>query len=109
MTNGIDIHTSSSTAQLCPSYGSLDHNAKIVEFGIDNPNFEAINLDNIRRDEREQGVAVKKQKWYKSLKGMSLTIMSALFFSITTVIVKYVKDVEPEQMAFVRFAGNYHH
>lgn len=49
-----------------------------------------------------------KQKWShvrRLLAGVSLTILSALCFSITTVIVKFVTDIKPSQMALFRYLG----
>ena len=98
------LHASSSTVQLCPGY---DYNENRVILGLDNHGFEAIEL-NKRQNSVANGEAVSNgpQKWYKSLRGLFLTVLSALFFSVTTVIVKYVKDVDPEEMAFFRFLGN---
>lgn len=39
------------------------------------------------------------------IKGILLAVLSALFFSLTTVIVKMVDDVEPSKMALFRFLG----
>lgn len=47
-----------------------------------------------------------KKNVLKTMKGITLAFISALFFSITTVIVKYVSDVHPGEMAFFRFLGN---
>lgn len=41
----------------------------------------------------------------KFLKGICLTILSGLFFSITTLVVKYVKDVSPGTTAGFRYFG----
>ena len=41
----------------------------------------------------------------KFLKGICLTILSGLFFSLTTLVVKYVKDVSPGTTAGFRYFG----
>ena len=82
-------------------------------YGTDNYGFELTdsnnNPDNYESqatpDSSDSSSPEAKQKWYKSLKGLSLTIVSGLFFSSTTVIVKSVKEVDPGQMAFFRFLG----
>lgn len=43
----------------------------------------------------------------KFLKGICLTILSGLFFSITTLVVKYVKDVSPGTTAGFRYFGKF--
>ena len=40
-----------------------------------------------------------------AFKGIFLAFFSSIFFSLTAVIVKYVKDVDAGQMAVARFAG----
>jgi len=40
-----------------------------------------------------------------ALKGILLAFLSSIFFSLTTVIVKYVKEIDAGQMAIYRFAG----
>jgi hypothetical protein len=54
-------------------------------------------------EEIEQTVGNKNR--FRVMKGLALSFISALFFSITTVIVKYVNDVHPGEMAFFRFLG----
>lgn len=39
------------------------------------------------------------------LAGVTLTLISAFFFSVTTVIVKFVTDIKPSQMALFRYLG----
>lgn len=40
-----------------------------------------------------------------AFRGILLAFLSSVFFSLTAVIVKYVKDVDAGQMAVARFAG----
>jgi hypothetical protein len=59
--------------------------------------------DEIGAKEIQQTVGNKDR--FRVMKGLALSFISALFFSITTVIVKYVNDVHPGEMAFFRFLG----
>lgn len=47
----------------------------------------------------------KKDTVIRLLKGISLTILSAFFFSITTLIVKYLQNVNATLMALYRYVG----
>ena len=44
-------------------------------------------------------------KLWSALKGVLLAFLSSVFFSLTTVIVKHVKEIDAGQMAIYRFAG----
>ena len=46
-----------------------------------------------------------RSKVLSALKGVLLAFLSSIFFSLTTVIVKYVKEVDAGQMAVYRFTG----
>lgn len=46
-----------------------------------------------------------RSKILSALKGVLLAFLSSIFFSLTTVIVKYVKEVDAGQMAIYRFTG----
>lgn len=42
---------------------------------------------------------------FNHYKGVVLALASSVFFTLTAVIVKYLKDIHPGEMAFFRFAG----
>jgi hypothetical protein len=63
----------------------------------ENKNSETINIKDAESTPHNSGNRVKM------LTGFILTCVSALFFSLTTVIVKYVEDVDPGEMASIRF------
>lgn len=48
-----------------------------------------------------------RSKVLSALKGVLLAFLSSIFFSLTTVIVKYVKEVDAGQMAVYRFTGEH--
>lgn len=48
---------------------------------------------------------VHRSSIYSALKGVLLAFLSSIFFSLTTVIVKYVTTVDAGQMAIYRFTG----
>ncbi|CAG2174279.1 unnamed protein product, partial [Oppiella nova] len=102
----IGLHESESTRELCPKDDS-DEDIILYENGIQNPIPipEETIYGNHMKSIEENIQIVDTTKWTKALKGICLTIISALFFSITTVIVKYCKDVDPSEMAFFRFLG----
>ncbi|CAG2103094.1 unnamed protein product, partial [Medioppia subpectinata] len=94
------------TRQLCPKEDS-DDEIILYENGVQNCDNIAIPDDKNRPKFVDENVKIvdSSGKVPKAIKGICLTIISALFFSITTVIVKYVKDVDPSEMAFFRFLG----
>lgn len=54
--------------------------------------------------------AIDVNKWdglRRLLSGVALTLLSAFFFSVTTVIVKFVTDIKPSQMALFRYLGKF--
>ncbi|CAG2104793.1 unnamed protein product, partial [Medioppia subpectinata] len=97
------------TRQLCPKEDS-DDEIILYENGVQNslPISDNIAIpDDKNRPKYVDDIKIvdNSGKVPKAIKGICLTIISALFFSITTVIVKYVKDVDPSEMAFFRFLG----
>ncbi|XP_054166947.1 solute carrier family 35 member G1-like [Oppia nitens] len=110
------IHESFSTKELCPNDESDDD--ILYTQGIDNPvtvfddpidgtnkNGNTKCEENNTNNYNNVNIVNQNKHWSQALKGITLTILSALFFSVTTVIVKYVTDVQPAQMAFFRFTG----
>lgn len=47
----------------------------------------------------------RPNKLWSALKGVFLAFLSSIFFSLTAVIVKYVKEIDAGQMAVYRFCG----
>lgn len=93
-------------------------NAKVIQMTYDNKNFPNGSLDATKKEDNGNVMPIseknvpegdpKKQKWgnlKRLLAGVSLTILSAFVFSITTVIVKLVTDIKPSQMALFRYIG----
>lgn len=70
----------------------------------DNANGDESNLD----DKTDSSVDVNKwDSLRRLLSGVALTLLSAFFFSVTTVIVKFVTDIKPSQMALFRYLGKF--
>lgn len=65
-------------------------------------------LDSKMAAEAEENNNNNNNKWSsvrRLLAGVTLTLISAFFFSVTTVIVKFVTDIKPSQMALFRYLG----
>jgi hypothetical protein len=79
---------------------------KMIDSGQEsNESNERMTLNGKIGAEEIQQTVGKKDR-FRVMKGLALAFISALFFSTTTVIVKYVNDVHPGEMAFFRFLGS---
>lgn len=55
--------------------------------------------------ESQQNATDETQKKYKLYKGIFFSSLSSIFFSLSSVIVKYMKELHPGQLATLRFLG----
>ncbi|KAG8190162.1 hypothetical protein JTE90_008696 [Oedothorax gibbosus] len=69
----------------------------------DNNKISLTSRKSIQNDEPQNPCFSKKN--FSLYKGLFFSAMSSVFFSLSSVIVKYVKDISPGELAVLRFVG----
>ncbi|GFX40030.1 solute carrier family 35 member G1 [Trichonephila clavipes] len=70
--------------------------------GTDN---RKVNLNNLTDGPKEDQPSTCFQRNFSLYKGLFYSSSSSVFFSLSSVIVKYVKDISPGELAVLRFVG----